>query len=99
MVIAQYTGVSLQRDDRAFIRYDEYANTWNQASLVDAFATVPYHAKGDSYWKDDWRNFHVRATEDAFIQNVSIFAVGFACLLYTSPSPRDKRQSRMPSSA
>ena len=26
--------------------------------------------------------------------------VGFTtCLLYTSPSPRDKRQSRMPSSA
>ena len=24
---------------------------------------------------------------------------GKACLLYTSPSPRDKRQSRMPSSA
>ena len=24
---------------------------------------------------------------------------GHACLLYTSPSPRDKRQSRMPSSA
>ena len=23
----------------------------------------------------------------------------FVCLLYTSPSPRDKRQSRMPSSA
>ena len=25
--------------------------------------------------------------------------IGGACLLYTSPSPRDKRQSRMPSSA
>ena len=24
---------------------------------------------------------------------------GWSCLLYTSPSPRDKRQSRMPSSA
>ena len=24
---------------------------------------------------------------------------GYSCLLYTSPSPRDKRQSRMPSSA
>ena len=24
---------------------------------------------------------------------------GVTCLLYTSPSPRDKRQSRMPSSA
>ena len=53
-------------------------NTFNQASLTDAFATVPYHTKGDAFWKDDWRNFHVRASEDAFIQNVSIFAVGFA---------------------
>ena len=78
MVIAQYTGVSLQKDDRAFIRYDEFTNTFNQASLTDAFATVPYHTKGDAFWKDDWRNFHVRASEDAFIQNVSIFAVGFA---------------------
>ena len=25
--------------------------------------------------------------------------ISYACLLYTSPSPRDKRQSRMPSSA
>ena len=25
--------------------------------------------------------------------------LGITCLLYTSPSPRDKRQSRMPSSA
>ena len=28
-----------------------------------------------------------------------IAAEGVICLLYTSPSPRDKRQSRMPSSA
>ena len=40
-------------------------------------------------------------------ENASYFAQAFAplnevfsnCLLYTSPSPRDKRQSRMPSSA
>ena len=32
---------------------------------------------------------------------IEIDAAGgvYACLLYTSPSPRDKRQSRMPSSA
>ena len=29
----------------------------------------------------------------------SIVTVKYGCLLYTSPSPRDKRQSRMPSSA
>ena len=28
-----------------------------------------------------------------------IIEVGIACLLYTSPSPRDQRGSRMPSSA
>ena len=28
-----------------------------------------------------------------------VIAQSFICLLYTSPSPRDKRQSRMPSSA
>ena len=35
------------------------------------------------------------------IGSSSSFTVGLlnACLLYTSPSPRDKRQSRMPSSA
>ena len=77
MVVAQYTGVSLQKDDRAFLRYDKFTNTWNEASLTDAFATVPYHTKGDAYWKDEWRNFHIRASEDAFIQCVSVFAVGF----------------------
>jgi len=77
MVVAQYTGVSLQKDDRAFIRYDEFSNTWNQASLTDAFATTAYHTKGDAYWKDDWRNFHIRASDDSFVQCVSVFAVGF----------------------
>ena len=29
----------------------------------------------------------------------AIFALGSICLLYTSPSPRDRQKSRMPSSA
>ena len=33
------------------------------------------------------------------MRNLSVAAMGVYCLLYTSPSPRDKRQSRMPSSA
>ena len=30
---------------------------------------------------------------------IRIVTISLTCLLYTSPSPRDKRQSRMPSSA
>ena len=40
----------------------------------------------------------------AFLANNNLlsekdFKISYSCLLYTSPSPRDKRQSRMPSSA
>ena len=34
-----------------------------------------------------------------FVLWLSVIAIVYTCLLYTSPSPRDKRQSRMPSSA
>ena len=37
---------------------------------------------------------HIRSS---LSRNPEVIAIG--CLLYTSPSPRDKRQSRMPSSA
>ena len=36
------------------------------------------------------------ATTEAGAEGIT---ANIACLLYTSPSPRDKRQSRMPSSA
>ena len=36
---------------------------------------------------------------DATIDEDSAYSLDVSCLLYTSPSPRDKRQSRMPSSA
>ena len=38
--------------------------------------------------------------KDLLLANAQIFsAQGKACLLYTSPSPRDRQKSRMPSSA
>ena len=41
-----------------------------------------------------------REPEDAYSTRVQRSVLSpYTCLLYTSPSPRDKRQSRMPSSA
>ena len=37
--------------------------------------------------------------EDDVVVRVRSTSLNYHCLLYTSPSPRDKRQSRMPSSA
>ena len=36
---------------------------------------------------------------DGYADLILNYEIGIFCLLYTSPSPRDKRQSRMPSSA
>ena len=40
-----------------------------------------------------------KATDDAKKKMIRVPLKEGSCLLYTSPSPRDKRQSRMPSSA
>ena len=42
-----------------------------------------------------------KLSEEPKVRNIAekFDSVFYACLLYTSPSPRDKRQSRMPSSA
>ena len=37
--------------------------------------------------------------QKAKVEITKVTVPGALCLLYTSPSPRDKRQSRMPSSA
>ena len=43
---------------------------------------------------------HAQADVDYAIENSKVvFVQAYACLLYTSPSPRDQRGSRMPSSA
>ena len=46
------------------------------------------------------RLFELEGSErcDAYVEDLSTPDT-WCCLLYTSPSPRDKRQSRMPSSA
>ena len=52
--------------------------------------------------KRSWWSSQICAEFDAQLtaeQHVLQNIVPYICLLYTSPSPRDKRQSRMPSSA
>ena len=66
MVVAQFTGVSLQKDDNAFIKWD------GSAYIAGS------HTDGDSIYKASYRNCHVKCSNDAVIQAVSVFAVGFA---------------------
>ena len=76
IVTAQFTGISLQKDDRAFVKYDEETGTYlDQTSFgVEKFL----HQDIDSVYKPDWSSFHIKASNDSFIQCVSIFAIGYA---------------------
>jgi len=72
MVVAQYTGISLQKDDSAFFKYDSGTNAYiNEAG-------VPYHKDIDAIYKPLQRSYHVKASNRAVIQAVSVFAVGYA---------------------
>ena len=52
----------------------------------------------DAYGVVYWANY-LKFFERAVVDAVGPKRIGSACLLYTSPSPRDRQKSRMPSSA
>ncbi len=72
------------------------------AAYFPAFATITlenqYLLKALKH-EDLTRNFVKLQSKEAYYTTPDHFTLNGVCLLYTSPSPRDKRQSRMPSSA
>ena len=88
MVVAQFTGVSLQKDDRAFVRYNPTNRDYSDnitltreagatlSSNSSSLGTV-YHLDPLSIYRSGWETSHIKATNDSFIQIVSVFAIGF----------------------
>ncbi len=72
MVVAQFTGLSLQKDDRAFVRYNASTGNYDVATAGDGA-----HLDGFAEYRKDWGHRHILASNDAFIQAVSVFAVGY----------------------
>jgi len=88
MVVAQFTGVSLQKDDRAFVKYSPSARDYSDniaitpeyggalAGNSSSKGTV-YHLDPDAIYRSGWESTHIKASNDAFIQIVSVFAIGY----------------------
>jgi hypothetical protein len=75
MVIAQFTGIGLQKDDNAFVVYNETTGVYDD-NTVAGNETISTNSR--AVYKPKYKNFHVKCINDAFIQNVSIFAIGYA---------------------
>jgi len=91
MVVAQFTGVSLQKDDRAFVKYDAGSRTYNPAptvAIVDGAELSggssktavgeAYHLDSGAIYRQGWETTHINMENDAVLQIVSVFAIGYA---------------------
>jgi hypothetical protein len=75
MVVAQYTGIGLQKDDNAFVIYSTDTGTY-QDSTTPGNQNLSTNSR--AIFKPSYANYHIKASNNAFIQNVSVFAIGFA---------------------
>ena len=75
MVVAQFTGIGLQKDDSAFVKYNTTTGVYDD-STVAGNETLSTNSR--SLFKPTFANFHIKATNNGFIQCVSVFAIGYA---------------------
>jgi len=89
LVTAQFTGVSLQKDDRAFVKYNESSRLYEGITVSkvtgsslsrgssSTTASTVYHLDSNAVYRKGWESSHIKASNDAFIQIVSVFAIGY----------------------
>ena len=79
MVVAQFTGIGLQKDDKAFVIYNEDTGDYlNSVNASAAGFNTPLYLNPESTYRKRYENFHIKCSNDAFIQAVSVFAIGYA---------------------
>ena len=90
MVVAQFTAVGLQKDDRAFVKYNTTSRVYEGISVSKVTgaelssgssstdATKVYHLDSEAQYRIGWESSHIKGSNDSFLQIVSVFAIGFA---------------------
>ena len=90
MVVAQFTGISLQKDDRAFVSYNKSSRIYEGigitkvtgAALASGSSATDtsqvYHLDSNARYRKGWETVHIKASNDSFLQIVSVFAIGYA---------------------
>ncbi len=73
MVIAQFTGIGIQKDDNAFVLYNKSTGVYEDSSAIPNL-----YKNSRAKFKPQYENYHIKVSEGGFCQLVSIFAIGFA---------------------
>ena len=78
MVVAQFTGIGLQKDDNAFVVYNNDSPPTGTYDDSTTPGNQSLSTNSKAIYKPSYRNHHIKVTNDGFIQSVSIFAIGYA---------------------
>ena len=78
---------------------EEFSSLGGQVNVVDSEPWQTVDDRGQSTAGQSGPILHVTKWPDATKKIMLCIHMDTVCLLYTSPSPRDQRGSRMPSSA
>ena len=90
MVVAQFTGISLQKDDRAFVSYNKSSRIYEGIGISKVTGSAlssgssatntaeVYHLDSNARYRNGWETVHIKASNDSFLQIVSVFAIGYA---------------------
>ena len=77
MVCAQFTGISIQKDDNAFILYNPTTAIFNDTTTVSE-SDKPLHSNSRAIYKPGYETSHMRTRNNAVVQLVSVFAIAYA---------------------
>ena len=75
MVVAQFTGIGLQKDKNAFVKYDATSGEYKDSSFA---GNENINSDSRAVFKPSYQNFHIKASNNSVIQIVSCFAIGYA---------------------
>ena len=75
MVAAQFTGIGLQKDDNAFIKYNTTTGVYDDATVP---GNENLSVDSEAIFKPSYANQHIRCSNDAVLQLVSVFCIGYA---------------------
>ena len=78
MVCAQFTGIGLQKDDNAFVLFNQDSPSTGLYDDVTKSGNETISNNSRARYKPAYRNFHLKISNNGFVQAVSTFAVGYS---------------------
>jgi hypothetical protein len=75
VVVAQFTGIGLQKDPRAFVKYNSSTGVFEDNT---ASGNENIHTDSRARHKPAYENYHIKSSNDGYIQVVSVFAIGYS---------------------